>query len=104
MLVLDLTRMPSLITVSHSSDLWIDLPVPNSQDLGVSAEIRYAIGAVQGSLHQAELDFAGYTVPNQTYCRFSLMCFPSCANYVSSASQTNGCEHWEQSALPGRPW
>ncbi|KAF9018388.1 acid protease, partial [Hymenopellis radicata] len=54
-----------------SSDLWVvplnNVSVPDSIDTGAQASVSYAIGNVSGPIKTAELVFAGYTVPNQSF-------------------------------------
>ncbi|KAG8889958.1 hypothetical protein FRB98_001692 [Tulasnella sp. 332] len=50
-----------------SSDLWVYGSVPNTQSTGKTASVGYAIGTVNGSVLQAPLGFAGYTVPDQAF-------------------------------------
>jgi hypothetical protein len=41
--------------------------IPNSTNLEQSVSISYSRGDVSGYLHSAQMEFAGYKVPNQTY-------------------------------------
>ncbi|KAI0632396.1 acid protease [Trametes polyzona] len=50
-----------------SSDLWVAGSVSNSKDTGKSAKVQYAVGAAEGPVHTASLDFAGYTIPDQAF-------------------------------------
>ncbi|KAF8264653.1 aspartic peptidase domain-containing protein [Lactarius quietus] len=54
-----------------SSDLWVSQPVVGAQDTGVSSRVSYDIGEVSGNIQTAELEFLGYTVPNQAFLEIS---------------------------------
>ncbi|KAG7088169.1 hypothetical protein E1B28_012190 [Marasmius oreades] len=57
----------SALIDTGSADLWVAGTVPNSKDTGKKAEVSYAVGKVQGPIKTAEVDFAGFKVPNQAY-------------------------------------
>ncbi|KAI0915843.1 hypothetical protein AcV7_007199 [Taiwanofungus camphoratus] len=50
-----------------SSDLYVAGDVPNSEDTGKTSGVTYAVGAVQGPIKTATLDFLGFTVENQAF-------------------------------------
>ncbi|KAI0051051.1 acid protease [Auriscalpium vulgare] len=50
-----------------SSDLWVAGTVPGANNTGFSSGVQYAIGAVQGPVQTAPLEFAGYTVSDQAF-------------------------------------
>lgn len=50
-----------------SADLWVAGTVPNAQDSGKTSGVHYAIGAVNGPIKFAPMDFAGFTVQDQAY-------------------------------------
>ncbi|KAI0755225.1 aspartic peptidase A1 [Daedaleopsis nitida] len=50
-----------------SSDLWVTGAVPNSKDLGKALSLSYAVGKAAGDVFTADLEFAGYTVPDQAF-------------------------------------
>ena len=73
-----------LIIAVSSSDLWVAGSVNNAKDTGKKSGVTYAVGAVEGALacssatfppltHPqgpikiAELEFAGFTIPDQAY-------------------------------------
>ncbi|PCH39890.1 acid protease [Wolfiporia cocos MD-104 SS10] len=50
-----------------SSDLWVTGTVPNTNDLGKSVSLSYAVGDAAGDVNTATLNFGNYTVENQAY-------------------------------------
>ncbi|KAL6308357.1 acid protease [Sparassis latifolia] len=50
-----------------SSDLWVAGSVPNAQDTGKTVQVTYAGDTVDGPVQLANLEFLGYSVPNQAY-------------------------------------
>lgn len=50
-----------------SADLWVAGTVPNAKNSGKSSSVQYAIGSVEGPIEFAELQFSGFTVPDQAY-------------------------------------
>ncbi|KAL1752852.1 aspartic peptidase domain-containing protein [Schizophyllum commune] len=50
-----------------SSDLWVAGSVNNAKDTGKKSGVTYAVGAVQGPIKTAELEFAGFTIPDQAF-------------------------------------
>jgi hypothetical protein len=72
---------------AYSSDLWVTGDVPGTKDLGKAVSVSYAVGKASGGIivlysnfyanlgvgdiNSADMDFAGYHVPNQAY----RMCF-----------------------------
>ncbi|TRM63783.1 aspartic peptidase domain-containing protein [Schizophyllum amplum] len=50
-----------------SSDLWVAGSVKNAKDTGHTSGVTYAVGAVKGPIKTAELEFSGFTVPDQAY-------------------------------------
>ncbi|KAJ7078652.1 aspartic peptidase A1 [Mycena epipterygia] len=59
----------SVILDTGSSDLWVSFPgtVPSTTDLGKSLSLSYAVGSASGDIHSAQLEFDGYTVPDQAF-------------------------------------
>ena len=53
-----------------SSDLWVvDTQVPGATNTSKSAKVTYAIGAAEGPILLADLEFAGYNVSQQAFCK-----------------------------------
>ncbi|KZP25231.1 acid protease, partial [Athelia psychrophila] len=51
-----------------SSDLWVvDTNVPNAQNTNKSAKVTYAIGEAAGPILLADMEFAGYNIPEQAF-------------------------------------
>ncbi|KAL1725508.1 aspartic peptidase domain-containing protein [Schizophyllum commune] len=50
-----------------SSDLWVAGSVNNAKDTGKKSGVTYAVGAVEGPIKTAELEFAGFTIPDQAF-------------------------------------
>ncbi|KAI0301931.1 aspartic peptidase domain-containing protein [Multifurca ochricompacta] len=57
----------SVLIDTGSSDLWVAGTVPRATDTGASASIQYAVGAAAGPVKTADLNFLGFTVPNQAF-------------------------------------
>lgn len=57
----------SVIIDTGSSDLYVSGTIPNTQNTGKSAGVQYAIGQVEGPVQLANLDFLGFSVPNQAF-------------------------------------
>ncbi|KAF9262851.1 acid protease [Marasmius fiardii PR-910] len=57
----------STLIDTGSADLWVAGTVPNSHDTGKKAGVTYAVGSVQGPIKTAQVEFAGFKVPNQAY-------------------------------------
>ncbi|KAJ7069540.1 aspartic peptidase domain-containing protein [Mycena amicta] len=54
-----------------SSDLWVAGNVASSTSTGKAATINYASGGATGPVQLGSLEFAGYTVPKQSYIQVS---------------------------------
>jgi len=53
-----------------SSDLWVAAnSVPNTKTTGKTAKVKYAVGEAEGPILMADLEFAEYNVPNQSFCK-----------------------------------
>jgi len=63
-----------------SADLYVAGSVTSSKDTGKSAGVTYAVGAVNGEIRTATMDFLGYTVENQAYLQIA----------ANSENQTSG--------------
>ncbi|KAI0344418.1 aspartic peptidase A1 [Trametopsis cervina] len=50
-----------------SSDLWVTGDVPGTKDLGKAISVSYAVGMAAGDINSADLDVAGYHIPDQAY-------------------------------------
>ncbi|KZT09219.1 acid protease [Laetiporus sulphureus 93-53] len=50
-----------------SSDLYVAGTVPDSNDTGKTSGVTYAVGAVEGPIKTAKMDFLGYTVDDQAF-------------------------------------
>lgn len=50
-----------------STDLWVGGNVPGATDSGKSARVQYALGAAQGPIKFAELEFLGFNVSDQAF-------------------------------------
>ncbi|KAG6856241.1 hypothetical protein H0H87_006174 [Tephrocybe sp. NHM501043] len=55
------------MSIDYSSDIWVAGSVPNSTDTQVGSGVSYAVGSVTGRIKTAEVDFAGYTIPDQAF-------------------------------------
>lgn len=60
-------KVYTLLVDTGSSDLWIAGRVPNSNQTQFSSRVSYAVGSVEGPIKTAEVQFAGYTVPDQAF-------------------------------------
>lgn len=47
-------------------------PITSATTTDESTALDYAIGHVEGPIQLASLDFAGFTIPKQAYCKISL--------------------------------
>ncbi|CAK5270493.1 unnamed protein product [Mycena citricolor] len=59
-----------VILDTGSSDLWVTFqgsPPAASKDTGKSLALNYAVGSASGNIHTVELQFAGFTVPDQAF-------------------------------------
>ncbi|KAI0294677.1 aspartic peptidase domain-containing protein [Multifurca ochricompacta] len=54
-----------------SSDLWAKGPIAAAKDTGVQSGLTYALGAVSGAIKTTQLEFLGYTVPDQAFIEVS---------------------------------
>lgn len=60
---------PSICGVT-SSDLWVAADsVPNTKSTGKTTKVQYAVGEAEGPILLADLEFAEYKVPNQSFCK-----------------------------------
>ncbi|KAL1743093.1 aspartic peptidase domain-containing protein [Schizophyllum fasciatum] len=50
-----------------SSDLWVAGTVKNAKDTGKKSGVTYAVGAVEGPIKTAALEFSGFKIPDQAY-------------------------------------
>ncbi|KAH9984885.1 aspartic peptidase domain-containing protein [Russula vinacea] len=50
-----------------SSDLWVSTPIAAAIDTGIQSGINYDIGEVTGEVKTAQLEFLGYTIPDQAF-------------------------------------
>ncbi|KAI0045589.1 acid protease, partial [Auriscalpium vulgare] len=58
----------SVMIDTGSSDLWVAArTVSGANNTGVSSDVTYDIGGVQGPVQTAHLEFAGYIVPDQAF-------------------------------------
>ncbi|GLB38617.1 putative peptidase A1 family protein [Lyophyllum shimeji] len=60
-------KVYTLLVDTGSSDLWISGRVPNSSRTQFSSAVSYAVGSVEGPVKTAEVEFAGYKIPDQAY-------------------------------------
>ncbi|KZT67267.1 acid protease [Daedalea quercina L-15889] len=54
-----------------SADLYVAGNVTSSEDTGKSGGVTYAVGAVEGEIRTATMDFLGYTVENQAFLQIT---------------------------------
>ncbi|KAF9783229.1 acid protease [Thelephora terrestris] len=57
----------SVLIDTGSSDLWVAGSVPNAKETGKNSGVTYAIGAIQGPVQLADLNFTGYVVSDQAF-------------------------------------
>jgi hypothetical protein len=57
----------SVLIDTGSSDLWVVGSVSGAVNTGSKASVTYAVGSVSGPIDLANLEFGGYTVPDQAY-------------------------------------
>ncbi|VDB91841.1 unnamed protein product [Peniophora sp. CBMAI 1063] len=57
----------TVILDTGSADLWVAGSVPNSNDLGKTVSLSYAIGTAKGNVNSAKLTFDDYSVDNQAF-------------------------------------
>ncbi|KAF8464726.1 acid protease [Russula ochroleuca] len=50
-----------------SSDLWVSSTIATANDTGIESGVTYDIGEVSGEVKTAQLEFLGYTVPDQAF-------------------------------------
>ncbi|KAF9652956.1 acid protease [Thelephora ganbajun] len=50
-----------------SADLWVGGNVPGSKSSGKSAKVQYAVGAAEGPIQFADLEFLGFNVSDQAF-------------------------------------
>ena len=50
-----------------STDLWVSGNVSSAKDSGKTAKVQYAVGAAEGPIKFAELEFLGFNVTDQAF-------------------------------------
>ena len=57
-----------MLTVLTSSDLWVSNAFAHqTTNLSIPAEVTYAVGSAKGFVSLSDLEFVGFTIPNQAY-------------------------------------
>lgn len=79
-----------------SSDLWVAGNVPGAQGTGKTASVNYAIGAANGAVMTANLDFDGYTVDNQAFISVSTDAAHPAGQGILGLGPNSGSEVFQQ--------
>jgi hypothetical protein len=53
-----------------STDLWVGGNVPGAKDAGKTAKVQYVVGAAEGPIKFAELEFIGFNVTDQAFSAY----------------------------------